>query len=134
MHTSSRLGISFMVLLVFCFCTGVHSQNVHASTKNRLGNGRNLTLHYQSKDNDLGQQNVADESEFGWDFYVNVVGTTLFYCDMGWQNVEYHFDAYSFDRDFARFQSNCSWLVAAEGMYNLNGQTGFCEFNYYWTE
>ncbi|GKU96053.1 hypothetical protein SLEP1_g9333 [Rubroshorea leprosula] len=108
MHTSSRLGISFMVLLFFCFCTGVHSQNVHASTKNRLGNRRNLTLHYQSKDNDLGQQNVADE--------------------------KYHFDAYSFDRDFARFQSNCSWLVAAEGMYSLNGQTGFCEFNYYWPE
>lgn len=100
---------------------------------NRLGNGRNLTIHCQSKDDDLGQQNISDGSEFGWDFSVNVGGTTLFYCDMEWEKVQqYHFDAYSFARDFTRCESQCLWLISTEGMYGLNGQTGYWEFMYYW--
>ncbi|XVE94008.1 hypothetical protein REPUB_Repub01dG0243300 [Reevesia pubescens] len=126
-------GNILVILLILCFCTSVRSDNVHVSIKNRLGNGKNLTLHCQSKDDDLGEQNVGDGSEFGWDFSVNAWGSTLFYCDMGWDDLQqYHFDAYSFNRDFARCESQCSWLVAAEGMYGFNGETGFWEFAYNW--
>lgn len=126
MHASSLL---LVLPLLFSFLARVYPQQVHTSIKNRLGNGRNLTLHCQSADNDLGQQNVTDGSEFRWDFAVNVGGTTLFFCDMGWEEVgEYHIDAYNFQRDFSRCPSNCSWVVAAEGMYNLNEGTGLWEF------
>ncbi|MBA0557162.1 hypothetical protein Golob_027210, partial [Gossypium lobatum] len=117
------------------FCTSVYSDdNVHVSIKNRLGNGKNLTLHCQSKDTDLGEQNVADGSEYGWDFTPNVWGTTLYYCVMGWEEVQqYNYDAYSFQRDFVRCVSQCSWLISAEGIYGLNGNTGFWEFAYNWS-
>ncbi|GAY56962.1 hypothetical protein CUMW_175810 [Citrus unshiu] len=109
---SIRNAIVF--LLLFNRCDLVVSK-VHVSIMNRLGDGENVTLHCQSKDNDLGQQNVADGSEFGWDFSVNTAGTTLFYCDMAWQNVpQYHFDAYDFGRDFVRCETQCLWLVSTE--------------------
>lgn len=127
---SIRNAIVF--LLLFNRCDLVVSK-VHVSIMNRLGDGENVTLHCQSKDNDLGQQNVADGSEFGWDFSVNTAGTTLFYCDMAWQNVpQYHFDAYDFGRDFVRCETQCLWLVSTEGMYGLNGRTGFWEYIYHW--
>lgn len=131
------MGVSavMVALMVLSLCSQVVSQEVHASVKNRLGNGKNITLHCQSKDDDLGPQNVTDGSDFGWDFSVNVVRTTLFYCDMDWENVkkyQYHFDAYDFSRDFVRCQNQCSWLASAEGMYGLNGGTGFWEYMYQW--
>ncbi|XVF45695.1 hypothetical protein PTKIN_Ptkin02bG0227700 [Pterospermum kingtungense] len=134
MNASALLfGNGLVILLILGFSTSVRSDNVHASIKNRLGSGKNLTLHCQSKDDDLGEQIVVDGDEFGWDFSVNAWGSTLFYCDMGWDDVqEYHFDAYSFDRDFARCETQCAWLVSGEGMYGLNGQTGFWEFAYNW--
>ncbi|XP_057443399.1 self-incompatibility protein S1-like [Lotus japonicus] len=105
----------------------------HVSIKNKLGSERNMTLHCQSKDNDLGKQNIEDGSEFGWDFSDNIIGTTLFFCDLAWDRVQqYYIDAYSFGRDFVRCKTGCSWLVAAEGIYGLNGQTGFWEFMYNW--
>ncbi|KAJ6980824.1 hypothetical protein NC653_024244 [Populus alba x Populus x berolinensis] len=86
-----------------------------------------------SKDDDLGQQDIADGSEFGWDFSLNAWGTTLFYCDMEWENARRsHFDAYSFSRDHTRCETQCSWLISKEGMYGMNGQTGFWEFMYDW--
>ncbi|KAI6685096.1 hypothetical protein NL676_031009 [Syzygium grande] len=92
-----------------------------------------MTLHCQSKDDDLGEQTVADGGKFGWDFDVNVWGTTLYYCDMGWANLQdYHFDAYSFARDSVHCDAQCLWLVSEEGMYGLNGQTGFWEYIHQW--
>ncbi|CAJ1940640.1 unnamed protein product [Sphenostylis stenocarpa] len=115
-------------------CTAVVEGSKHVSIKNSLGPGKNMTLHCQSKDTDLGKQNIGNGDEFGWDFSDNVFGTTLFFCDVGWQNVEeYHFDAYSFGRDRVRCDgAGCLWLVSAEGIYGLNGQTGFWEFMYQW--
>ncbi|KAJ0035820.1 hypothetical protein Pint_24138 [Pistacia integerrima] len=131
MRASAVMLLPVMVM-VFGLCNLVVSQKVHASIKNRLDNGKNLTVHCQSKDDDLGQQNVADGNEFGWDFAVNVVGTTLFYCDMEWDQYQYHFDAYAVNRDYVRCENQCLWLVSAEGMYGLNGRTGFWEYMYHW--
>ncbi|XP_010040377.3 self-incompatibility protein S1 [Eucalyptus grandis] len=134
MDASTKLrsrGIIFLLLTGSFFALAF--SEVHVSVKNRLGSGKNMTLHCQSEDDDLGEQNVADGSEFGWDFNVNVWGTTLFYCDMGWESVQdYQFDAYSFARDLVRCDAQCLWLVSEEGMYGFNGQTGFWEYIYQW--
>ncbi|KAJ7980497.1 Self-incompatibility protein [Quillaja saponaria] len=132
MYGSARFAI-LLLLLLLCLCNPVLSDKKHVSIKNRLRFGRNMTLHCQSKDDDLGEQNVADGDEFGWDFSVNVVGTTLFYCDLGWESIEqYPFVAYSFQRDFVRCNTGCAWLISVEGIYGLNGQTGLWEFIYHW--
>ncbi|KAG9460036.1 hypothetical protein H6P81_004544 [Aristolochia fimbriata] len=106
---------------------------VHVSVMNRLGEGKRLSLHCRSKDDDLGQQTVTDGGEFGWDFSVNAWGTTLFYCDMGYgYYLNMSFDAFSYGRDWRRCHSCCLWLVSAEGVYGLNGGTGLWEFMYFW--
>lgn len=111
----------------------VVSGKVEASVKNSLGSGNNMTLHCQSKDDDLGLKTVPYDDEFSWEFGVNVVGTTLFYCVLGWESVgSYQFDAYSFGRDYVRCQTQCRWLVSVDGIYSLNGETGFWEFFYTW--
>ncbi|KAF8394776.1 hypothetical protein HHK36_020991 [Tetracentron sinense] len=128
---STFISFALVLLLVFTLSDSVVSDNVHVSIKNRLGEGRSMNVHCQSKDNDLGEQTVADGSEFGWDFSTNVWGTTLFYCEIGWENVQgYHFDAYSFERDYVRCETQCSWLISKEVIYGLNGQTAFWEFMY----
>ncbi|KAM7268386.1 hypothetical protein ACFE04_010552 [Oxalis oulophora] len=122
----------YLIILFICFA-GVRG-NVHASIKNSLGEGKEMNVHCQSKDTDLGNQTVGYGSEMGWDFSPNVEGTTLFYCDLEWEEVAlYHFDAYSYGRDRVRCQSQCSWLVATEGIYGLNGETGFWEYVYTWS-
>ncbi|KAL2338847.1 hypothetical protein Fmac_013293 [Flemingia macrophylla] len=132
-HMEGLAKITLLTTLLVVGIGFVAADTKHVSIKNMLGSGRNITLHCQSRDNDLGNQNVADGDEFGWDFSDNVFGTTLFFCDLGWQKVQnYHFDAYSFARDTVRCYAGCSWLVSAEGIYGLNGQTGFWEFWYQW--
>ncbi|XP_057475973.1 self-incompatibility protein S1-like [Actinidia eriantha] len=126
--------VVLLVLLVCSLCSRrVCAVDVHASIKNMLGNGNMMSIHCQSKDNDLGNQTVSDGSEFGWDFSPNVWGTTLFYCDLDWKNVsDFYFDAYAFARDSVRCKTLCSWLVSGEGMYGFNEGTGLWEFMYNW--
>ncbi|KAF9593100.1 hypothetical protein IFM89_020164 [Coptis chinensis] len=131
--------ITYYAALIIIFaltCDSVLSGNdVHVSIKNSLGDGRSLNVHCQSKDNDLGEQTVTDGNEFGWAFSPNAWGTTLFYCDVvGWgnDNAIFPFDAYSFGRDWHRCETQCFWLISSEGMYGLNGVTGFWEFMYFW--
>ncbi|KAJ9173685.1 hypothetical protein P3X46_016798 [Hevea brasiliensis] len=114
MQTPGRIRYIPVFVQVSCFCNLVISDKKHTN-------------------DDLAQQNIPDGSEFGWDFSVNVGGTTLFYCDMEWENVQqYHFDAYSFARYYPECENQCLRLISIEGTYGLNGQTGFWEFMYYW--
>ncbi|WVZ10028.1 hypothetical protein V8G54_014558 [Vigna mungo] len=123
-----------ILLVAIGLCRNVVECRKHVSIKNRLGAGKNMSLHCQSKDNDLGHQNIANGDEFGWDFSDNIFGTTLFFCDVGWEKVEeYHFNAYSFGRDRVRCDGvGCSWLLSVEGIYGFNVQTAFWEFMYQW--
>ncbi|KAF5730108.1 hypothetical protein HS088_TW20G00478 [Tripterygium wilfordii] len=136
---------NYMLLLLFSFSLrnelGMAYQEkflglgekVKVNVMNRLGKGQSLSLHCQSKDNDLGQQSVADGGEYGWDFTTNIIGNTLFYCDMGWKSTDqFHFDSYTSTRDHVRCKTDCTWLVAGEGIYGKNDQTGFWEFIYHW--
>lgn len=106
---------------------------VQVDITNRLGSGKNLTIHCRSKDDDLGEEVVENGGVYAWSFKTNAWGTTLFYCDLNWEGMSgFSFDAYSFRRDFVRCKSSCSWLVAKEGVYQRNEISGFWEFMYFW--
>ncbi|XP_010910063.2 self-incompatibility protein S1-like [Elaeis guineensis] len=121
--------VAMLVVLAPCD----EAVKVHVSILNRLGKGRSIDIHCQSKDNDLGLHTIPDGGEYGWDFSVNAFGSTLFYCDLAWEAVpEFHFDAYAYWRDQNRCSSQCSWLLAQEGVYGLNEGTGLWEFMYAW--
>ncbi|KAL9689942.1 hypothetical protein QQ045_010333 [Rhodiola kirilowii] len=130
------MNMSFGTVALLLFLAMVSSSDgIHVSVMNRLGSGKVVSLHCRSGDNDLGDQSVADGSEFSWDFDNNIWGTTLFFCDLGLnQGAEtFQFVSYDFGRDFVRCKNQCLWLVSGEGMYGLNDQTGFWEFMYQWS-
>jgi len=128
----SKVNHVMTLFLVIGLCTLVAGTK-HVSIKNRLGSGKNMSLHCKSRDDDLGEQNIAEGKEFGWNFNVNFLQTTLFFCDLAWEKVpQYYIEAYNYARDHVRCDTGCSWLVASEGIYGLNGQTGLWEFMYNW--
>ncbi|CAI9768596.1 unnamed protein product [Fraxinus pennsylvanica] len=73
---------------------------------NHLDNGHCMNVHCQSKDDDLGLHLVEDGDDTTWSFDVNFWGTTLFYCDVQWDDSKWHhFDAYDAKRDYRRFET-----------------------------
>jgi hypothetical protein len=132
-YLSKVKNVMILFLVIgLCLCTLVECKK-HVSIKNRLGSGKNLSIHCKSGDDDLGAQNIADGQEYGFSFNVNFFRTTLFFCSLAWEKVpQYHIEAYSYAKDHVRCDSGCSWIVAAEGIYGLNGKTGFWEFMYHW--
>ncbi|KAG2674295.1 hypothetical protein I3843_13G112600 [Carya illinoinensis] len=104
-----------MLLLLLHFGSSANAK-VHIHVINRLGDGRSMNIHCRSKDNDVGNVVLEDGFETEWSFSVNFWGTTLFYCNVRWDNSSwYHFDAYSDDRDHKRCHSECRWMISNEG-------------------
>ncbi|MCL7023497.1 hypothetical protein MKW94_010571 [Papaver nudicaule] len=89
---------------------------VHATITNYLVDGADLHIHCRSKDNDLGEQTLANNAQFSWTFKVNVMFSTLFWCDM-WYNdvngiqVTGKFDIYKAQRDWDRCYNECQFFV-----------------------
>ncbi|PIN25337.1 hypothetical protein CDL12_01920 [Handroanthus impetiginosus] len=86
---------------------------------NNLGKDIDLNLHCKSKDDDLGVHLLRNGDCFEWKFHPNIIGTTLFYCDMKWQNVTGDFDIYVAQRDEERCL-NCVWQVSQDGVRGYN--------------
>ena len=119
---------SFVILLLWLyFASSIHAKHVHVT--NMLGDGRRMNIHCQSKDNDLGNVILKYGFETHWSFSVNLWGTTLFYCNVQWDNSSwYQFDAYSDKRDNVRCYSECRWMISNEGLlFGYDQEYGTCD-------
>lgn len=89
---------------------------------NNLGDGINLFIHCKSKDNDLGPANLANGESKKWHF-VNVTGTTLYWCNLKWNNVTKNFQVYN-TAVHAKECTDCERSVKQDGIwfYNQNDQ------------
>ncbi|KAF8397988.1 hypothetical protein HHK36_016914 [Tetracentron sinense] len=111
-----RIFSSFVILLMIMVSKSMALTEVHVRIMNKLGYGRSMNIHCQSRDDDLGFLTVPDGLETGWRFSVNFWGTTLFFCDVQWGNSRwFHFDAYSTNRDFDRCRTECRWMISPDG-------------------
>ncbi|KAB1227571.1 hypothetical protein CJ030_MR1G019969 [Morella rubra] len=98
-------------------------KDVHVQMFNNLSCGSDLTVHCKSGDDDLGVQVVRFPKGFyEFEFSINLVETTLFFCSFRWRNAFHWFDIYSFHRD-SGLCTNCIWKIR---------ETGPCllDFNY----
>ncbi|XP_052207326.1 self-incompatibility protein S1-like [Diospyros lotus] len=121
------LAASFTLMLVSA------EARVRVSVINRLGDGRKMQIHCRSSDDDLGLQKVDDGCGTAWSFAVNFWGTTLFYCDVKWEDHRgsesgggwKHFDAYDAQKDFRRCSSECKWMISSDGsLYGFDQEWG----------
>lgn len=109
-------NISILLLLLFGLSRFIVLGKVRVRVVNKLGSGLIMNIHCQSHDNDLGYLAVPDGLEVEWKFSVNIWGTTLFYCDVQWDNSNWHhFVAYSYEWYSNSCQTECSWLISKDG-------------------
>jgi|UniRef100_A0A2N9IMD1 hypothetical protein len=115
---NKSFSILLLLLLLFGLSRFTVLGKVHVRIVNKLGSGRIMNVHYQSHDDDLGFHAIPDGLEMEWKFSVNIWSTTMFYCDVQWDNSNWHhFVAYSdsYEWDSNICQTECSWLISKEG-------------------
>ncbi|CAL0312156.1 unnamed protein product [Lupinus luteus] len=96
------------------------------SVKNDLGNGIILFLHCKSRDNDLGVHSLAYGQSQTWSFRLNVIGSTLFFCRVTWNNVDRSLEIYNANTDDAQCLSQCYRSVTLDGIFY------YWQFKDYW--
>ncbi|KAI4378172.1 hypothetical protein MLD38_015693 [Melastoma candidum] len=110
--------IIFGLVMILSVSTLIHgAENV--MIKNDLGHNKKLTLHCQSKNDDLGKWEVSDGNEFHWQFGVRIFGGTLFYCTIWQGEVQgFVFDAYTQGRDHP--WGKVLWSIRDNGIFGYH--------------
>ena len=104
----------------------------HVRLTNVLGPRSSLTIHCQSKDDDLGVHVLPYNCSFEWSFHPNyLVLSTLFFCKIQWQAKLTSFDIYRESRDLYGCNKYCYWNVIPMGPCLLKHEGGY-DFCYYW--
>lgn len=109
----------------------VSSKATTVEIYNRLGDGNDLAVHCQSKDDDLGPHVLPNSANFKIRFRPSWTNTTLFYCKLQWQGTSLTFDVYAYQRDFIRCRDWCYWEVRQQGVFGYN-QTGNQDIGFPW--
>ncbi|CAH1429542.1 unnamed protein product [Lactuca virosa] len=83
-----------------------------------------ITVHIQSKEDDLGNRTVAFNDYTNWKFCLSSGGRTRFYAHFYWNSRTAFFDVYDNDMAFTYCTDNntfkqqkCFWLVRDDGFY-----------------
>lgn len=110
----------FLILLLSPYCATCDKNSfltpyheVHI-TNELPSNAHKLTLHCQSKDDDLGYHDLRVGQDFQWGFHRNMRGTTLFFCHFWWNNKQRAFAVYNSIISEGR---HSFWIVKADGFY-----------------
>lgn len=100
---------------------------VHVGLTNRVGPGLDLTIHCQSKDEDLGVHVLPPGGLFEWSFRPSLWSTTLFFCRIQSKSKEMSFNIYVHDRDVLVCDRHCYWDVTPNGPCQKKGSHyGLC--------
>ncbi|GER56937.1 plant self-incompatibility protein S1 family [Striga asiatica] len=75
-----------------------------------------LTLHCQSKDDDLGYHNLTTNKDFDWSFCEHALGRTLFFCHLWWGSRQKSFDVYHGKFPIGSQLTNY-WSARSEGLF-----------------
>ncbi|KAF5731439.1 hypothetical protein HS088_TW18G00116 [Tripterygium wilfordii] len=97
--------------------------------------GNLLQIHCQSKDDDLGDQELVPGQVYGWGFRINFLATTLYYCTFWWKNGHHENDVFWSEQKHLRGccgSANCVWKASEDGIYLYNDGTKTFEFMYAW--
>ncbi|KAL5723458.1 hypothetical protein ACHQM5_006858 [Ranunculus cassubicifolius] len=133
--------VLIMVMFLSLCSLGLGLSKKHLHIINDLSSDTSLTLHRKSKDDDIGNHDLAFQQDLGWSFRDNFFHTTLFWCFMQWYDpttncwVHKSFDVYE-ARKWKEDQYHCIdcfWSIRKDGIYRNSHQNceGF-EFIHMW--
>ncbi|KAF5199817.1 hypothetical protein FRX31_010598 [Thalictrum thalictroides] len=126
------LGCSSLV------CSKQHRwDKVNVQVHNSLAPNKKLNIHCKSADDDLGFHQLSYNQKFSWQFHINWLESTLFWCRVGWRDnhgiyMEGSYNIYDYDRDAMRCDKIewpsiyvpvhglayiCEWHVQEDGLY-----------------
>ncbi|KAL0732320.1 hypothetical protein Bca4012_008529 [Brassica carinata] len=81
-----------------------------------------LTVHWKSKEDDLGVHNLAVNRNYQFKFQTNIWKSTLFYCSFKWNEQVKRFDIFDALRDIDECHYQCNWTIKADGACRLGGK------------
>lgn len=118
MSTNSPIPLWTCIFIIFLLSGRCYSK-LHVEIYNYLlSNVPTLTLHCQSKDNDLGFHTLPLNQLYTWSFRMNFWQTTLFFCHFWWGGKQTSFDV--FDRKLYTLVGDSNFFtyqVRADGFY-----------------
>ncbi|KAK9755988.1 hypothetical protein RND81_01G065000 [Saponaria officinalis] len=139
----ASLAIQLLLLILTLCQNKVNSQpptnsfnpKVTVDIRNALPWDELLTIHCRSKDDDLGEQILKPSEHFNWTFGINIMQTTLFYCDMSWSKYHGRFDVFRSEPPFLELcdVGGCNitkWEPRGNGIY-LYDRRHLAFFPYY---
>ncbi|XP_026410988.1 S-protein homolog 24-like [Papaver somniferum] len=93
--------------------------------------------HCRSIQDDLGRHALSYQQNIHWHFKMDLLGTTLFWCDMWWNDasgklVSGEYDLYDFGRDYKRCQNYCHYPIRRDGVYAWFSKTQEYQLVYEW--
>lgn len=100
----------------------VHVQSqpdrIHVRIQNDLGDFyTQLYAHCQSKDDDIGEHYIMTGHYIEWKFNMNIIGSTLFWCNFAWNSTKIRFDVYNAHHDDLHCDSQCWRSIRPDGAY-----------------
>lgn len=115
----------FLLLPLFIFggiseakkCNIIAAPRYTIHISNEIPNAQ-ITVHCRSKEDDLGTHSLKEHDDYMWQFCQNVWGTTLFACDVKWNDKTASF--HGFDRKLGQddcVKMACRWSAMADGIY-----------------
>ncbi|KAI3908458.1 hypothetical protein MKX01_009260 [Papaver californicum] len=138
-------GKIFLVVLTISFGfssvtdgIGIHFTKTMVVLKNDLSPNTPLNFHCKSADDDLGERSLAFDNSWSWEFHVNFLDTTLYWCDFWWVDNngkprKEGFQIYKAKRDMNRCGYYCPYHVRSNGIYGFTG-AGEPYLMYKWPE
>uniref|UniRef100_A0A7N0TAP4 S-protein homolog n=1 Tax=Kalanchoe fedtschenkoi TaxID=63787 RepID=A0A7N0TAP4_KALFE len=94
--------------------------------KHSMGDGVLVDVHCKSKDDDLGNQPLAQGQWYRFSFRPNLGDTTLFWCDVSWDGRRQVFDAYHQKTTYGKCHDvgcDCPWELTPNGPCFYNPKT-----------
>ncbi|GLT44292.1 hypothetical protein SLA2020_181980 [Shorea laevis] len=131
------LLILFGIFLTTSDAVGLFDPELlHVRMINDIGPGIDLIFHCFSGDDDLGEHKIGHQVSWGFKFYTNIWGTTLFYCSFAWQDKFYYFDIFvnkrDYDFDDVEEHPWYLWSIVPSGPCLLNNNTEQFDICYPW--
>ncbi|KAI3847686.1 hypothetical protein MKX03_019496 [Papaver bracteatum] len=126
----STVGTYAMALVMFAVLVSECASNKHSnpifekvsvSVSNDIYDGISLNIHCKSKDDDLGEHELAHGENFQWKFRINILDSTLYWCNMWWNDVNGRlvkggYALYEAEREWNRCENECNFSVDAFGI------------------